>query len=64
MSLSLRFKSLINFSPTWLIFLESRQGPRNAPELIECILLSCFCCNDVDYLLIKFEPTGEFNFKE
>ena len=41
-------------------FSESRQGPRNAPELKECILLSSFRCNDVDYLLIKFEPMGEF----
>ena len=45
-------------------FSESRQGPRNAPELKECVSLLSFCCNDVDYLLIKFEPTGEFNFEE
>ena len=36
----------------WLIFLESRQGPRNAPELIECILLTCFRC---DQVLIIFQ---------
>ena len=25
---------------------------------------SSFRCNKVDYPLIKFEPTGEFNFEE
>ena len=48
---------MVNFS-------ESRQRPRNAPKLKECVLLSSFYSNDVDYLLIKFEPTEEFNFKE
>ena len=45
-------------------FLESRQRPRKAPGLKECILLSSFRYNDVDYFLIKFEPTEEFNFEE
>ena len=48
---------MVNFS-------EIEQRPGNAFELKECILLSCFCFNEVDYLLIKFEPTGEFNFEE
>ena len=48
---------MVNFS-------KSRQRSRNAAELKECILLSSFRCNDIDYLLIKFEPTGEFNFEE
>ena len=62
MNLSLKFKSLINFTPTWSIFQRVDKSQRNAPELIEYI--SCFRCNDVDNLLIKFEPTGEFNFEE
>ena len=45
-------------------FSESRQRPKNAPELKEYILSSSFRCNDVDYLLIKFEPMEEFNFEE
>ena len=48
---------MVNFAESWL-------GPRNAPELKECILLLSFRCNEVDYLLIKFEPMGEFNFEE
>ena len=48
---------MVNFS-------ESREGPRNVPELKECILLSSFRCKDVNYLPIKFESTGEFNFEE
>jgi len=64
MSLSLKFKSLINFTPTWSIFQRVDKSQRNAPELKECILLSSFRYNDVDYLSIKFEPTGKFNFEE
>ena len=64
MSLSSKFKSLKKFTPTWSIFQRVDKRLRNAPELIECILLSSFRCNDVDYLLIKFELTGEFNFEE
>ena len=64
MSLSLKFKSLKFFYTNMVNFSESRQRPRKAPGLKECILLSSFRCNDVDYLLIKFEPTGELNFEE
>ena len=45
----------------WSIFQRVDKSQRNAPELIEYI--SYFRCNDVDYLSIKFEPTGEFNFE-
>jgi hypothetical protein len=37
---------------------------RDAPERAECNVFSCFRCIEVDCLLIKFEPTGEFNFEE
>ena len=65
MSLSLKFKSLINVTPIWSIFLR-------VDKYIVMLLnkhyfknfFSCFRCKEGDdYLLIKFEPTGGFNLK-
>jgi len=63
-TLSLKFNLCLNFEPT-------REFVQRVVKYIEMLLIIlilrlflCFRCNNVDYLLIKFESMGEFNFEE